>query len=51
MTIFVLTFAVIALAIVGLGAGTLAGRGPLRGSCGGDAVLRICPVCRAEKRR
>jgi hypothetical protein len=47
MTLFLLSFAVIVLAILGLGAGVLLGRGPLKGSCGGNAVLRSCPLCRA----
>ena len=47
MTLFVLSFAVIVLAILGLGAGALLGRGPLKGSCGGDAVVNACPLCRA----
>ena len=49
MTLFLLTFTVIVLAILGLGAGVLLGRGPLKGSCGGDAVLKICPLCRPGK--
>lgn len=51
MTLFLLSFAVIALAILGLAAGLLLGRGPLRGSCGGNAAVRTCPVCRAEPDR
>lgn len=46
MALFLLSFAVIGLAILGLAAGMLLGRGPLRGSCGGDAVLKSCPLCR-----
>lgn len=46
MTLFLLSFAVIALAIAGLGAGILLGRAPLKGSCGGDAVVKVCPLCR-----
>lgn len=45
-TLFLLSFAVVALAIVGLGAGLLLGRGPLRGSCGGDPVVKVCAMCR-----
>lgn len=51
MTLFVLSFAVIVLAIFGLGAGVLLGRGPLKGSCGGDAVLKACPLCRPKEGR
>ena len=51
MTLFLLTFTVIVLVILGLGAGILLGRGPLKGSCGGDAVLKGCPLCRLEKKQ
>lgn len=51
MTLFLLTFAVIGLAITGLGLGVLLGRGPLRGSCGGNAVVRTCPLCRGDDAR
>ncbi len=51
MMVFVLSFVVVALAILGLAAGLLLGRGPLRGSCGGDAVVRICTVCRRGEQR
>lgn len=50
MTLFLLSFAVIALAIVGLGAGLLLGRGPLTGSCGGNAVVTACPLCRRTEK-
>lgn len=50
MTLFLLSFAVIALAILGLGAGLLLGRGPLQGSCGGDAVLKVCSLCQRKDR-
>ncbi len=48
MTLFLLSFAVIALAFAGLAAGLLLGRGPLQGSCGGDPVVKICALCRPE---
>ena len=51
MTLFLLSFAVIGLAILGLGAGALLGRGPLKGSCGGNAVLKSCPLCRPGDER
>jgi hypothetical protein len=51
MTLFLLSFVVIALAILGLGAGSLLGRGPLKGSCGGNAVLKTCPLCRPGEER
>jgi uncharacterized protein len=50
MTLFLLSFAVIALAAAGLGAGLLLGRGPIRGSCGGDAALKICALCPGKER-
>jgi hypothetical protein len=51
MTLFLLSFAVVALAILGLAAGALLGREPLKGSCGGDAVLKACPLCRPGEDR
>ena len=48
MTLFLLSFAVIVLAFLGLGVGVLLGRGPLKGSCGGDAVLNACPICKSK---
>lgn len=51
MILFLLSFAVIVLAILGLGAGVLLGRGPIEGSCGGNAVLKSCPLCRQRDER
>ena len=51
MTLFLLSFAVIGLAILGLGIGALLGRGPLKGSCGGNAVVSACPMCRKDGER
>ena len=51
MTVFLLSFAVIVLTILGLGIGVLLGRGPLKGSCGGNEVLRACPLCRPGEER
>jgi hypothetical protein len=48
MILFLLSFAVIALAILGLAAGVLLGRKPPTGSCGGNTVLKKCPLCRPE---
>lgn len=45
--LFALSFAVFALAVLGLGIGVLFGRGPPQGSCGGNAVLKTCPLCRS----
>jgi len=35
MSTFLISFIVVALAVAGLAAGTLMGRAPIRGSCGG----------------
>ena len=51
MTVFVVSFIVFALAIVGLAAGILVGRGGLRPSCGGDSLLRRCGGCRTKRTR
>lgn len=51
MTLFLISFAVIVLSILGLGAGVLLGRGPIKGSCGGNAVLKSCPLCRPGDER
>ena len=48
MTEFLIVFAGFAIAIVGLGIGTLFGKAPLRGSCGGNTVLKVCPLCKSE---
>lgn len=45
MSVFVFSFAVTALAILGLATGVLLGRRPLRGSCGGNTVLQTCSLC------
>ncbi len=50
MTLFILTFVGFALAILGLGVGLLLGRGPLKGSCGGDAVVKVCGLCPRKER-
>lgn len=49
MTVFVITFAVITLAILALAVGLLFGRKGIAGSCGGlnriGGIERECPVC------
>ena len=49
MVVFVISFIVIVLAILGMAVGALAGRGPLRGSCGGiangDCKKTACGLC------
>lgn len=51
MISFVLGFLIIALAMAGLGLGAMLGRGPLRGSCGGDTVISVCPICTQKDER
>lgn len=51
MTFFLLSFAVTLLAVLGLSAGLLLGRGPLKGSCGGNTVLKACPLCLPMEKR
>lgn len=46
--LFVVVFAVMALVVLGMSAGVLAGRKPIAGSCGGIANLGIekqCSIC------
>lgn len=50
MTLFILSFVVFILAVVGLGAGLLLGRGSPRTSCGGNSVVRLCGICPAKER-
>jgi hypothetical protein len=51
MTVFLVAFAVVALAFLGMAAGVILGRGALRGSCGGLATIegleKSCPACAA----
>ena len=47
-TLFLIVFAVMALVVLGMSAGVLAGRAPIAGSCGGIANLGIekqCSIC------
>lgn len=54
MTEFALAFAIFALAVLGLAAGLLAGRGAPRGTCGGlnriPGLRGACLGCPEEKR-
>ena len=46
--LFLIVFAVMALVVLGMSAGVLAGRAPIAGSCGGIANLGIekqCSIC------
>lgn len=51
-TVF-LTFIITGLAIVGLAVGVIAGRGPIKGSCGGLTCHKgiSCSVCKAIGRK
>lgn len=42
-----LVFAIVLLAVLGLGLGSLFGRGPVKGSCGGMACIKdiACEGC------
>lgn len=51
MVEFLLIFGIIFLGMAGLAVGVLSGRGPLRGSCGGDATVQMCPVCKKDGER
>ncbi len=50
METFILTFIILGLAIVGLAVGVIAGRSPIKGSCGGLACHKgiACGVCKAK---
>lgn len=46
--IFVLSFLIMALIVAGMAVGAMAGRGPLKGSCGGLSAVGIegkCDIC------
>ncbi|MDX1570794.1 MAG: hypothetical protein R3200_09930 [Xanthomonadales bacterium] len=45
MTVFLLSFGIFLIAIIGMAIGALAGREPIRGSCGG---LGNCGHCRNQ---
>jgi hypothetical protein len=45
MTVFILSFVVFALAVSGLSIGLLAGRGGIRGTCGGLNQADGCGLC------
>ena len=48
MTLFLVSFVLIALVMAGMAIGVMAGRGPLKGSCGGMGALGIdtaCDIC------
>lgn len=46
--VFVLSFLIMLLIVAGMAVGAMAGRGPLKGSCGGLAAVGIegrCDIC------
>ncbi len=51
METIILTFVILLLAIVGLAVGVIAGRDPIKGSCGGLACLKgvSCGACKAKR--
>ncbi len=53
MVTFILAFLILLLAIGGLALGVLAGRAPIKGSCGGLACIKgiNCGVCKARSLR
>lgn len=46
MATFLLSFLVVGLAMLGLAVGVMAGRRPIKGSCGGEG----CPDCTGPER-
>lgn len=48
MATFILTFSILVLAIGGLALGVIAGRAPIKGSCGGLACVKgiDCGICK-----
>jgi len=50
MGTLVLSFAIILLAVLGLAAGVMLGRAPLRGSCGGHGC-ELCATCPRRQRK
>lgn len=51
METFLFTFAIFLIAIGGLAIGVMAGRAPIKGSCGGLACVKgiDCGVCKAKR--
>lgn len=49
MEIFLLSFLIVSLAVLGLAVGVIAGRQPIRAGCGGlggaEGVVRECEIC------
>jgi hypothetical protein len=52
--VYLLTFVIMALVVAGMAVGVMAGRGPLKGSCGGLAAVGIggeCEICGGDPQR
>ena len=48
MTLFLISFCIVLFVVLGMSVGVLAGRGPIKGSCGGMSALGIdteCDIC------
>lgn len=54
MTLFLISMLVIGLVIAGMAVGVIAGRSPIKGSCGGMGALGIdtaCEICGGDPKR
>jgi hypothetical protein len=54
MTLFLISMLVIGLVMAGMAVGVIAGRAPIKGSCGGMGALGIdtaCDLCGGDPRR
>jgi len=54
MTLFLISLLVVSLVIAGMAIGVIAGREPLKGSCGGMGALGIdtaCELCGGDPKR
>lgn len=53
METLLLTLIIVILAILGLAVGAMAGRGPIKGSCGGLACHKgiDCATCKSRSRK
>ena len=54
MSLFLISFVFIGLVMAGMAVGVMAGRGPLKGSCGGMGALGIdtaCDICGGNPQR
>ncbi len=54
MTLFLLTFAVILLIVIGMSVGVIFANKPIKGSCGGMAALGIdqeCDICGGDPKK